>query len=120
MKKGEIFRAIDPSNHPHPIVFIEKIDNEKFKACILSTKDTNGNIKMEPDHFYEKDENGGSFTITFKNSHLVPKLVLEKEYRWLKTEKPEGKLTDKGIAFIDKYLKDIESICLIGPIWADR
>ena len=60
MEKGEIYLARDREKHYHPIVFLEQIDIVRFKACIISTKSTNGNIPMLHEHFYMNDENGAN------------------------------------------------------------
>jgi uncharacterized membrane-anchored protein len=79
MKKGDILVATDKSTHPHPIIFLETSSEGKFNACILSTKSTNGNIKMSIKHFFEQDENGNDYDIKFNNSHLVPYRIFEKK-----------------------------------------
>jgi len=109
MNKGDIFIATDKSKHPHPIVFLETLSEGKFKACILSTKGGHGNLKMSDTHFTKVDENRNEYTVTFKNSHLVPYRVFEKEELWLSTQEPKGRLTEEGIRFIEKYTSDINS-----------
>lgn len=79
MEKGDIFIAIDRKKHPHPIVFLKILSEEKFTACILSTKETNGNIKMSENHFLRQDRNGDDYVVTFDNSHLVPGRIFEKK-----------------------------------------
>lgn len=64
MKKGDIFIARNRQNHPHPIVYWECIEeNARFRACILSTTSTNGNVLMNPNHFCD------GFIVD--NTHLV-------------------------------------------------
>lgn len=107
MEKGQIFLAKDYKNHKHPIVFLKAEDDEKFLACILSTKDTNGNKPMNEDHFLNKKEDGSNYSIRFRNSHLVHSKVFIKEYAWLKQLQPDGMLTESGLEFIENNLQDV-------------
>ena len=120
MKIGEIFRAKNLEEHHHPIIFLGKLPEGKFKACIISTKDTDGNIKMEKSHFEEFDEGGLKYKYSYNNSHIVPYRVFEKETLWLESEIPQGKLTQKGIDFIEKYFKDIKTEYHPYPIWIEK
>ncbi|MDH5032439.1 hypothetical protein [Chryseobacterium cucumeris] len=117
MNKGEIFKARDKRNHPHPIVFLERLSESKFSACILSTKDTEGNIPMSEEHFLNLDENARAYSIIYNNSHLVPYRLFKKEDLWLESNEPCGKLSEKGIEFIEKYTKDTNLEFHPVPIW---
>lgn len=117
MKKGDIFTAIDKTKHPHPIVFIEISSEGKFNACILSSKDTNGNVKMSKNHFLAKDENGKAYPIKFNNSHLVPYRFFEKEELWLSSKEPKGRLTEEGIKFVESYTHTANLEYHPIPIW---
>jgi hypothetical protein len=117
MKKGDIFVAIDKRKHPHPIVFLGKSSDGKFNACILSTKGTNGNVKMSIGHFFTHDENGIDYEIKFNNSHLVPGRIFEKEELWLNSVDPKGKLTEEGIRFIERYAIGANPEHHPVPIW---
>ncbi|KUJ55631.1 hypothetical protein [Chryseobacterium aquaticum] len=119
MEKGQIFWAKDHENHQHPIVFLKAEDEEKFLACILSTKDTNGNKPMSPDHFFDTKKDGSNYSIKFKTSHLIPSRVFIKEFAWLKSLNPDGMLTKSGIDFIDDNLNDAVPEFLSISIKAD-
>jgi hypothetical protein len=119
MEKGDILIATNKKEHPHPIVFLEASSEGKFNACILSSKDTKGNIIMSKNHFVEQDENGNDYTIKFKNSHLVPGRIFEKEKLWLNSTAPKGKLTAEGIEFVEKYTKETNPEFHPVPIWED-
>jgi hypothetical protein len=114
--KGEIFWASNRENNPHPIVFLERIDISRFKACILSTKPTNGNIPMSIEHFHLNDDNGHLYAITFKNSFLIPNDSFIKMDFWLEGDIAQGKLTKEGIEFIEKYITENPVLCP-APIW---
>lgn len=106
LEKGQIFWAKDHENHKHPIVFLKAEDDEKFLACILSTKNINGNIPMCSDHFFDKKQDGSIYSIKFKTSHLIPSRVFVKEYAWLKSLDPSGRLTESGVNFIEDNIGD--------------
>jgi hypothetical protein len=78
MEKGDIFWAKDCESHPHPIVFIEEIDNVRFKACILSSEGVSINELMEPKHFCIYDNNRRKYSFQFANTHLVKTRYLSK------------------------------------------
>ena len=117
MKKGDILIATDKRKHPHPIIFLEASSDGKFNACIISTKGTNGNVKMSENHFFKKDEYGNDYHIKFNNSHLVPYRIFEKEELWLNSREPKGKLTDDGISFVEKHTRGSYSEYHPVPIW---
>jgi len=116
MVKGEIFWANNRDDNPHPIVFLERIDIVRFKACILSTKPTNGNIQMSAEHFYTEDKMGQHYKINFNNSYLIPNDSFIKMDFWLEGNIAQGKLTNKGIEFIEKYITENPVLCP-APIW---
>ncbi|GEM_PF-1660034 len=120
LEKGQIFWAKDHKNHKHPIVFLEAEDDEKFLACILSTKKINGNIPMSSDHFFDKKDNGSSYSIKFKTSYLVPSRVFVKEYSWLKSLDPDGRLTESGVNFVEDNIGDAVPEFLSINIKAER
>lgn len=119
MKKGEIYEAENCRKHPHKFVFLEKNDNESFKACIITTKSGfKENKIMLESHFHKKDENQAIYKIQYKNTHLVSGIIFIKLNSWLKSNpKPVGKLTSEGIHFIEEWLKDVEMIFKESPIW---
>ena len=104
LQKGDIIWADDTENHPHPIVFLEMIDEFKFKACILSTKPTGGNIQMDADHF----EKGWS--LGYKNSKLVVDFAFEKLNEWIKSPEVVGRLNAKGITFVESNINNLKTI----------
>ena len=112
MEKGEIYLARDREKHYHPIVFLEQIDIVRFKACIISTKSTNGNIPMLHGHFYMNHENGAPYKIQFRNSFLVPNHTFIKMEFWLASSKVQGKLTELGLSFIAPYVRVDPVLCL--------
>lgn len=107
MQKGDIFWAENKKKHPHPIVFLEWIDSDSFKACILSTKPTNDNIPMLKTHFYETDQKGRRYTIQFSNNYLVPDVYFIKMASWLKSQVAQGRLTKAGVEFIESNVKNV-------------
>lgn len=118
MKKGDIFWAKDKSCHPHPIVYLsDSCEQGRFSACILSTKQVLGNVKMQKEHFYEKNENGEIYSFNYNNSYLVTSATFLKEEIWLESDLPCGRLTEEGILFIDENLGNIDSIYHPIPIY---
>ena len=108
--KGDILWADDTENHPHPIVFLEMINVSTFKACILSTKPTGGNIQMDDDHF----EKGWS--LGYKNSKLVVEYTFEKLKDWTENPIVVGKLSAKGLLFVDSNIINVKTIHCNMPI----
>ncbi|WP_100075668.1 hypothetical protein [Chryseobacterium camelliae] len=101
--KGDIFW--NAKKNQHPIIFLEWIDEpETFKACIISKENIAGNIKMEDNHFFIKDSFGRDFAIVNKPSYLISDYSFKKEAEWLKAPIRSGKLTDKGIKFVEDNL----------------
>jgi hypothetical protein len=117
MKKGDIFWATDKSKHQHPIVFLKTLSEGRFSACILSSKVTEGNVKMSENDFLKKDEDGKKYVIVFNNSHLVPDRVFEKDEFWLSSKIPKGRLSESGIELVEKYTNGISSEYHPFPIW---
>lgn len=105
MKKGEIFLAKKEYRREdfHPIVFIENIDKDSFKACILSHEKGKGNIKMLQEHFLKKDKNGTNYTIIYDDTHLVIKTSFIKINHRINCNNVVGCLTKEGIEFIEMY-----------------
>lgn len=116
MKKGDIFWAENKENNPHPIVFLEWIDSVRFKACILSTKQTNDNISMSVKHFYKNDKKRKQYPIHFSNTYLIPNDSFIKMTFWLQSKTVQGKLTAEGIDFIERYITGEPVLCP-APIW---
>jgi hypothetical protein len=114
MKKGDIMWAHDGENHPHPIIFIEKINNASFKAGILSSQPMGRNIRMEPSFFCENNENGIPYTIPEdkNNQYLVTEYSYIKMDWWVKSEMPEGRLTEDGIRFVESHIPDQPTLCI--------
>jgi hypothetical protein len=99
MNQGDILIANDKSKHPHPIIYIEEIDSENFYGCIISHEAGKGNVKMESEHFLDKDENDKPYPVQYDDSYLIPQ-NLKKEKLWITDKTVKGKLTDEGIAFV--------------------
>jgi hypothetical protein len=116
-KKGDIMWAHDKVNHVHPIVFIEKINNYSFKAAILSSEATGENRLIPLEYFCKTDENGNSYSIPCNenNQYLVTEYSYTKMDYWIKSKKPEGRLTDDGISFVESYIPEQPTLC-IAPI----
>jgi hypothetical protein len=93
MTKGDIVWAKDRDMNPHPIVFLERIDDYCFKACILSTKPTNGNVLMQRSHF----KNDIHYSVKFRNTYLVTTCTFIKMSKWIEKGNVVGRLTDEGI-----------------------
>lgn len=108
MIKGQIFWAKDSKKHPHPIVFLKSENEETFVACILSTKNSNGNILLKTTHFEVFNEYGIEYNFKYKNSHLVHTKVFVKEVSWLNSIEPQGMLTKDGIQFIESHLDGLQ------------
>lgn len=119
MRKGEIFEAEDKDLHPHYFIFIEPINEDSFKACIISTKPTNGNVPMKESHFCKLDHDDTPYMIQYRNSHLVVSDSFVKMNCWLKSSIPIGCLTEEGIGFIEKNLCDKTKL-FEAPIWRLR
>ncbi|HAN18762.1 MAG: hypothetical protein A2X13_07115 [Bacteroidetes bacterium GWC2_33_15] len=117
MTKGDIFFAKDTERHFHPIVFIESIDNDRFKACILSSKPTGKNLLMQSSHFLPVDSNNKPYSFQFRNSHLVIDNSFIKLNDWINEDKIIGKLSPEGIRFIESNMPDELPILLNAPIW---
>ena len=116
-KKGDILRAHDYKNHFHPIIFIQKINEDLFSAGILSSKPTGTNIKMSPEHFCDKDEDGKPYTIPRDRNNQY--LVIEKYKKksdWVYEQKPKGKLTKEGIHFVESHIPK-DATFHPKPVW---
>jgi hypothetical protein len=103
MIKGEIFFG---KTTRHPIVFLREENSEQFIGCIITkakTKTYQNNIPLISEHFEETDEKGNRFQTQFINSYLVS-LQLIKKVDWGPFVLT-GKLTDKGVQFIEAHLK---------------
>ncbi|MFA6201420.1 MAG: hypothetical protein WC679_13545 [Bacteroidales bacterium] len=92
----KFIRLLIKKAHPHPIVFIEYIDQVRFKACILSSKSIGNNILMNQSHFCVNDENGNPYIFQYENSFLIKDMSFIKMDYWLDGE-VEGKLTEEGM-----------------------
>lgn len=112
MIKGDIVWAKDREMNPHPIVFIERIDDYRFKACILSTKPTNGNLLMRPSHF----RNDTQYSFEFRNTYLVITCTFIKMSNWIERSNVAGRLTDEGIEFVDRNIPN-QQVSHNAPIW---
>ena len=119
MRKGEIFEAEDKNLHPHYFIFIEPIIDDRFKACILSSKPTNGNVLMKESHFCKLDHDDTPYKIQYLNSHLVVSDSFEKMNCWLKSNIPIGHLTEEGIGFVEENFRNKPRL-LKAPIWKLR
>lgn len=106
MKKGDIVRAKDRKKHLHPIVFLKKIDDEKFKACILSSKSVNENLLMQPSYFEKEDDSGNPYKFPSKNTYLITSDSFIKRNYWIDNENIIGRLTGEGISFVEKNIPE--------------
>ncbi|MDL2223629.1 hypothetical protein LJB98_06000 [Bacteroidales bacterium OttesenSCG-928-M11] len=113
MEKGDIVWAMDKTKHYHPIVFLEKIDEYSFKACILSTKDVNGNLKMQSNFIRVNDENGCKYDFQYNDTYLVSIYSFVKMNDWIAGAKIVGKLSDDGIKFAEANTPNIPILCPI-------
>jgi len=105
LKKGDIMWATDKKNHRHPIIFLQKIDENSFEACIMSTKKVGRNIKMDSSFFEIAKK---------KESYLVTEYRFKKENTWVSVGRKCNRLTDKGIEFIEEQTKNAP--CIYCPI----
>lgn len=119
MRKGDILWAKDRKTHFHPIVFLETMDVVRFKACILSSEPTNGNILMDLSHFCVYDENNHLYIFQYKNTHLVISDTFIKMGYWVESENIVGRLTEEGIAFVESNVPKQPVLC-VAPIWEYR
>jgi ribosomal small subunit protein bTHX len=118
LNKGDILWACNKykTNNPHPIVFLEERDEDCFDACCLSSKPTGGNLKMESEHFCDKDELGNLYTFSHnKTSYLVMKRY-EKKNDWVFGKKPVGQLSEEGIRFVESQISP-EATYHPKPVW---
>ncbi len=105
--------AIDMEKHPHPIIFLEKITNGVFKACIISTKKINGNKLMSTNHFEKTNSKGEEYSIQFKPSYLVVSDSFIKMDAWIDESKGVvGKLTAEGIVFVEDNMSETHILCV--------
>lgn len=111
MTKGDIVWAIDTKKHFHPIVFINRIDESSFEACILSSKSKAGNLLMQPNHFHVD----GKYSFTYKTTHLVTKCTFIKMNNWVNS-RIVGHLTEEGIEFVERNIDKIR-VLHEAPIW---
>jgi ribosomal small subunit protein bTHX len=119
LNKGDILWACDKhiKNHPHPMVFLEERDEDNFAACSLSTKAVNGNIKMKPEHFCDKDEHGKSYNfLRNKNTPYLIAKRYEKKNDWVFEKKPVGRLTEEGVRFVERNIPS-EATYHPKPVW---
>ncbi len=61
---------------------------------------------MKDDHFF-KDNSGKDYAIVNKPSYLVSDYSFKKKIEWLKNPVRSGKLTSKGIEFVEDNLTAI-------------
>ncbi|MDQ1855792.1 hypothetical protein [Chryseobacterium sp. WLY505] len=107
--KGDIFW--NTKKNQHPIIFLEWINEpETFKACIISKENIAGNIKMEDDHFFIKDNLGKDYAIINKPSYLISDYTFKKEIEWLESPIRVGKLTSKGIRYVEDNMTTVNLI----------
>lgn len=114
-KKGYILKG--ESNHKvykdengkvikgHFMVFLEaRTDNDFVGAMITSTDYSGTNIPMNEAHFssHFSEEPKEPCQITYKNSHLVPCLLIKVDEMGPFTKK--GELSESGIDFIEKTI----------------
>jgi hypothetical protein len=119
MKKGDIVRANDRENHFHPIVFLENIDEVRFRACILSSKSVSGNLLMQSSHFENEDNMGNPYKFPSKNTYLITSDSFIKMDYWIDNDNIIGRLTDEGISFVERNIPEQPILC-VAPIWKLR
>ena len=82
----------------HPIVYFEEIDNMFFLGRMITHSKAFGNIELDNSHFDQKIDNNPNPSYFVKNY-----LVKKQEWGPYKTI---GKLSEKGIQFIEGKLKN--------------
>ena len=116
MNKGDIIWANDRRKHYHPIVFLEIITIGTFKAAILSSQNTKGNILMNQNHFCKYNKDNRLYNFQFKNTHLVVSNSFTKMDFWVDRQNIVGCLTDNGIVFVEHNIPQQPILCN-APIW---
>ena len=116
MNKGDIIWANNKRKHHHPIVFLEIITNGTFKAAILSSKNTKGNILMNQNHFCIYNKDNRLYNFQFNNTHLVVSNSFTKMDFWVDGQTIVGCLTDNGIDFVEHNIPQQPILCN-APIW---
>jgi len=104
MEKGDILSS---SKTNHPIIFIKWINEDQFAGNLIThskTDDYPDNIGLSKEHF----ENRKEYSVKFDNSYFVSISSIKKD-DW-GPFKIVGKLTNKGIEFIQKFLSSREPI----------
>lgn len=98
--KGDIIqgakRGIDESFHP--IIYFDEIDDLFFLGGMITHSKAYGNIKLDDSHFAQKIDNNPKPSFFVKN-------YLVKKQDW-SPYKQIGKLSQKGIEFIEGKLKN--------------
>lgn len=108
LKKGDIVKG-EKTNHP--IIYLNEKDEDYFYGCIIthsSKKDYMDNVSLLPEHFEILDENKKPYKTQFENSNFVSRRLIKKNI-WGPFKKT-GKLSNTGIEFIEKYLKNKTAI----------
>jgi|GEM_PF-4829938 len=70
---------------------------------------------MKEEHFCKVDVNNNPYSILYDNSYLIHER-LSKEYNWITNETVKGKLTEKGIKYVESKIPK-EAVSHPKPIW---
>lgn len=105
MRKGSIIRGVSQDNTFHPIVYLERRDEDSFTGCILTHDPTREeNIPMLEEHFEINDENGNRYQIQYENTCMV-NIRFIKMNDWINSN-VVGQLTRAGIQFVEDNLTE--------------
>ncbi len=102
--KGDI---IDGRKTNHPIIYIERVDDDQFIGCVLThspNRDYPDNIGLKTEHFCAKDETGKEYKRQFDASYFISLKFIKKNDWGPFTQ--TGKLTVKGVVYIIEYIKN--------------
>ena len=111
MKKGDILRGSKRGRDAalHFIVFLDGNDEESFVGAVLTHSNRyKDNVLMSEDHFEKSDAERKSFEFQFDDTYLV-------RGRFIKLQdwgpfKKIGKLTERGIKFVESQTNKMELI----------
>lgn len=112
MERGKIY-WYRREFYKHPFIYIEKINDERFIGCMITSSPHSEahpqNIEMFPEHFVAEGQFKDAYRpVKFQKSNLVRLFLIKRSSEV--NDVPCGSLSNEGLEYLDAEIKNKTSV----------